>query len=105
MYQAARPGDVTLITSPVGLPGRALKNPFVEKILSHTVPRPSGCDFCLKHCSLEYCIIQALINSQRGDVDHGVVFCGENVVNIKDRAIKPARQIIEELVAEAAAAR
>ncbi|MFA4857892.1 MAG: nitronate monooxygenase [Candidatus Margulisiibacteriota bacterium] len=103
MYQAAKPGDVTLITSPVGLPGRALKNPFVEKILDKTAPRPSGCDFCLKHCSLEYCIIQALINSQRGDVDHGVVFCGENVAKIKDRSIKPAAKIIEELVAEAAA--
>ncbi|MBU0687558.1 MAG: nitronate monooxygenase [Candidatus Margulisbacteria bacterium] len=101
MYQNAKEGDIRLITSPVGLPGRALKNPFSDKILNKTAPKPVGCDFCLKHCSLEYCIIQALINSQRGDVDHGVVFSGENVAKIKDRSIKPAAKIIEELVKEA----
>ena len=101
MYQDAKPGDVRIITSPVGLPGSALKNPFSDKILSKTAPKPEGCDFCLKNCSLEYCIIQALINSQQGDVDHGVVFCGENVAKIKDRSIKPAAKIVEELVKEA----
>jgi NAD(P)H-dependent flavin oxidoreductase YrpB (nitropropane dioxygenase family) len=101
MYQNAKEGDVVLITSPVGMPGRALCNPFVEKILNKTVPRPQGCDFCLKNCSLEYCIIQALINAQRGEVDQGIVFCGENVVKIKDRTIKSAAKIVEELVKEA----
>lgn len=101
MYQDAKPGDVRIITSPVGLPGSALKNPFSDKILSKTAPKPEGCDFCLKNCSLEYCIIQALINSQQGDVDHGVVFCGANVAKIKDRSIKPAAKVVEELVKEA----
>ena len=97
-YQTAKAEDVVLITSPVGMPGRAIKTDFVEKILAKQAPKPLGCDFCLKNCSLEYCIIQALINSQKGDIEHGIVFSGANVWKIKDRSIKPARKIIEELV-------
>lgn len=100
-YQTAKKEDVVLITSPVGMPGRAIKTPFVEAILKKEAPRPVGCDFCLKKCSLEYCIIQALINSQQGDIDHGVVFSGEYVWKIKDRTIKPAAQIVKEILQEA----
>jgi len=101
MYQRARKDEVILITSPVGLPGRAIKNEFVEKILKKEAPKPEGCDYCLKNCSLEYCIIQALINSQRGDVDHGVVFSGENVWKIKNKTIRPAADILKDIVSEA----
>ncbi|MEA3493572.1 MAG: nitronate monooxygenase [Candidatus Margulisiibacteriota bacterium] len=99
-YQTARKEDVVIIPSPVGLPGRAIKTAFIEKLLTKTAPKPVGCDFCLKNCSLEYCIIQALINSQKGDIDNGVVFSGENVWKIKDRSIRPAAKIINELVKE-----
>jgi NAD(P)H-dependent flavin oxidoreductase YrpB (nitropropane dioxygenase family) len=102
-YQTATKDDVVTISSPVGLPGRAIKTAFVEKLLTKTAPKPVGCDFCLKNCSLEYCIIQALINSQKGDIDHGVVFSGEHVWKIKNRAIRPAAEIIRELVQEAEA--
>ncbi len=101
VYQRAKKEDVVLITSPVGMPGRALKTAFVEKILAKNAPKPVGCDFCLKRCSLEYCIIQALINSQRGDVERGIVFSGEHVWKIKNKSIRPAKEIFEELVTEA----
>ncbi|NQT29125.1 MAG: nitronate monooxygenase [Candidatus Saganbacteria bacterium] len=100
-YQRAQKDDVVVISSPVGLPGRAIKTAFVEKILKKEAPSPVGCDFCLKNCSLEYCIIQALLNSLNGDVENGVVFSGENVWKIKNRNIRPAAEIIDELVAEA----
>lgn len=100
-YQEATKDDVVLISSPVGMPGRAIKTALVEKILSKTAPKPVGCDFCLKKCSLEYCIVQALVNSQRGDIDHGVVFSGEYVWKIPDRSIKPAATIVQEIVREA----
>jgi len=100
-YQQAKKEDVVVISSPVGLPGRAIKTPFVDKILSKTAPKPIGCDFCLKNCSLEYCIIKALINSLHGDVENGVVFSGENVWKIKNRNIRPVAEIIKELVKEA----
>ena len=99
-YQSAKKEDVVVISSPVGMPGRAIRTAFVDRLLKKDAPKPVGCDFCLKHCTLEYCIIQALINSQQGDIDHGVVFSGENVWKIKDRSIKPAAEIIRELVKE-----
>jgi NAD(P)H-dependent flavin oxidoreductase YrpB (nitropropane dioxygenase family) len=99
-YQEAKKEDVVTITSPVGMPGRAIKTPFVEKILKKEAPKPVGCDFCLKHCSLEYCIIQALVNSQQGDIENGIVFSGENVWKIKDRSIRPAAEIMKELIKE-----
>ena len=100
-YQTATKDDVVLISSPVGMPGRAIKTAFVDKLLSKSAPRPVGCDFCLKKCSLEYCIIQALINAQQGDIDHGVVFSGEYVWKIADRRIKPAAEIVRDILKEA----
>lgn len=99
-YQTAKKEDIVEISSPVGLPGRAIRTAFVDKILSKHAPKPIGCDFCLKNCSLEYCIIKALINSQRGDIENGIVFSGENVWRMKDRSIKPAAQIIKEIISE-----
>ncbi|MBI5399439.1 nitronate monooxygenase [Candidatus Saganbacteria bacterium] len=99
-YQEATKDDIVIISSPVGLPGRAIRTAFVDKLLAKKGPKPLGCDFCLKHCSLEYCIVQALIRSQRGDIENGVVFSGENVWKIKDRSIRPAADIIKELVSE-----
>ncbi len=99
-YQRAKKDDVAVISSPVGMPGRAIKTEFVKKILKKQAPKPVGCDFCLKNCSLEYCIIQALLNSQQGDIENGIVFSGENVWKIKDRNVKPAVQIIHELLKE-----
>ena len=101
IYQNARKEDIVIISSPVGMPGRAIKTKFVEKILNKTAPKPIGCDYCLKKCSLEYCIVQALINSQQGNIDEGIVFSGENVWKIRDRRIRPAADILAELVREA----
>lgn len=98
MYLKATADDVVLISSPVGMPGRALRNPFVNKILDKTVPRPEECDGCLKECSREYCIIKALENSRTGLVDEGVVFTGKNVYKIKE--ILPVQKIFDKLAKE-----
>ena len=101
IYQNAKKEDVVRISSPVGMPGRAIKTKFVEHILSKTAPKPIGCDYCLKKCSLEYCIVQALINAQQGNVDEGIVFSGEHVWKIKDKTIRPAAEVLHMLVKEA----
>ena len=98
MYLNARKEDVTLITSPVGMPGRALRNAFAEKIINHEAPDPEYCDGCLKNCSREYCIMQALENSRIGNVKEGVVFTGQNVYQIKD--ILPVKEIFNNLIRE-----
>ncbi len=98
MYLKATADDVVLISSPVGMPGRALLNPFVKKILDKSAPRPKECDGCLKECSREYCIIKALENSRLGQVDEGVVFTGKNVHKLNE--ILPVQKIFDKLARE-----
>ena len=98
LYLKATAKDVCLISSPVGMPGRALRNEFVNKLLDGTAEKPSFCDGCLKKCSRQYCLIKALDNSQKGNVQNGVVFAGQNVYKIKD--ILPVQEIFKNLVNE-----
>lgn len=96
MYLKAAPEDVVIISSPVGMPGRALRNAFASKVLKGAAPKPVECNGCLKECSREYCIIQALEYSRSGRVDEGVVFAGKNVHKIKD--ILPVQKIFDNLI-------
>lgn len=98
MYLNAREEDVQIIRSPVGLPGRALFNPFVDALNRREAPEPDACSACLKDCSQEYCIMEALINAREGRVDEGVVFTGKNVFKIKE--ILSVQAIFDKLLAE-----
>ena len=98
-YLKARAEDVVVIQSPVGLPGRAVRNPFVEKILVGPVPVKT-CDACLKNCKQNFCIIRALIRAQQGDVETGLVFTGEYIHRIKE--ILSVKEIFSRLQAEIA---
>lgn len=100
-YLNAREEDVVLIKSPVGLPGRAIRNSFIERLERDEAPDPETCNACLKKCSQVYCIMQALTNAKEGQVDDGVVFAGKNVYKIKD--ILPVEEIFNRLLAEYAA--
>lgn len=82
-YLKAKPEDIVLINSPVGLPGRALHNPFVEKIDQGNIP-VQACKACLKHCNHNFCIISALCRAQQGDVGTGLVFAGAYIYKIKE---------------------
>lgn len=98
MYLKAKPEDVVLIPSPVGMPGRALRNSFVQRIMGGDNVKPRECQGCLKNCSAEYCIMKALDNSRIGNVDEGVVFAGKNVHRIKD--ILSVQEIFDRLIGE-----
>lgn len=98
-YLKAKPEDVVLIKSPVGLPGQAVRNPFAEKIMDGSVARPDTCDACLKHCAQNFCIIKALIRAQQGDVETGLVFTGERVHEIDK--IMSVKEIFAMLVKDA----
>lgn len=95
-YLNARAEDVVIVKSPVGLPGRAIRNAFSESIARGEAPRIESCNGCLKACSQEYCILQALDNSRTGDIEHGLVFSGQNVFKIKE--VLPVKKIFENLV-------
>jgi NAD(P)H-dependent flavin oxidoreductase YrpB (nitropropane dioxygenase family) len=80
-YVNAQKEDVTIIKSPVGLPGRALKNAFLDAV-SSGLKHPKKCVHkCLHSCAEEnspYCIAQALVNAYKGRLKHGFAFAGAN---------------------------
>ncbi|MBQ9364964.1 MAG: nitronate monooxygenase [Schwartzia sp.] len=99
-YLKSKPEDIVVIHSPVGLPGRAVRNPFAERIMAGPVP-PTVCDNCLKACKHNFCIIRSLIRAQQGDVDTGLVFTGEYISHIKK--ILSVKEIFKYLLDEVAA--
>jgi len=78
----ARREDVTVIKSPVGMPGRAIFNEFLLAVREGR-KKPFKCPFhCIKSCDFTttpYCISQALVSAKKGILKHGFAFCGENV--------------------------
>ncbi len=96
LYLKANKEDVVLIKSPVGFPGRALRNPLTEKIERQEKIGVNSCDKCLKVCNNEFCILDALKKAEQGDVIDGLVFSGENVYKVKD--ILPVGEIMKNLV-------
>jgi nitronate monooxygenase len=98
MYVDAADEDMVFIASPVGLPGRALRNALTERLEVGGEARITGCIVCLKKCGKQFCIMDKLVRAQKGDVTDGLVFCGGGVARIHD--IPPAGELIERLVAE-----
>ena len=98
LYLKAEPKDVVLIQSPVGLPGRSIMNSFIRRLFDGDNLKPETCDNCLKKCSRSFCILKALIRSQEGDTENGLVFSGERVGEIKD--ILPVKEIFKRLLLE-----
>ena len=84
MYLNVKEEDIVLIDSPVGYKGRAVRNPFAQLSLEGNTPRPTECRSCLKHCEQNFCIINALIRAQQGDVETGLVFSGESMTRINE---------------------
>jgi nitronate monooxygenase len=87
-YIDAAADDVELIMSPVGIPGRALKNPFVKKYIEGDVESKPCMAACLSHCKYldngtTFCIAQALVDAYLGDWKTGLFFVGTNVVKCK----------------------
>jgi nitronate monooxygenase len=87
LYINATPNDTVIITSPVGMPGRALKNEFIDDVNSGS-KKPFKCPYhCIttcKHKESPYCIAMALLNAQQGKLKHGFAFAGENVHRVKE---------------------
>lgn len=100
-YVNCKKEDISIVKSPVGLPGRAIKNTFVEKTNLGNIP-VKKCFRCLSKCNpatTPYCITEALINAVKGDVDNGLLFCGSNAYKIDK--IVPVKELIDEIVIEA----
>lgn len=91
-YLAGRAEEVEIIKSPVGMPGRALHNAFLEKVNQGGVP-VERCYGCMAKCDpqqIPYCITKALVNAVTGDIENGLLFCGSNVGRIHEMTTVPA---------------
>ena len=97
----AKKEDVVLIRSPVGLPGRAIKTPFVEKLKNGGVGlEAKKCIYkCLKKCDHVYCISERLNLAREGNVEDALVVSGENVYKIHD--ILTVKEVFEQFISQA----
>ena len=102
LYIAAGKEDVILIESPVGMPGRAIKTAFINKI-KNGKKIPFKCSYkCLRCCDVKtvpYCMAQALCNATTGDFKNAVAFAGSNVARIK--TLVSVKELIDNISNEA----
>ncbi len=100
-YIDAREEDVVIIKSPVGMPGRAIRNAFLDDVNCGS-KKPYGCPYhCILTCDYKvsaYCIANALMNAKKGRFRHGFAFAGANVYRVNE--IISVKKLIATLVAE-----
>ena len=90
-YIEAGKGNIQIVKSPVGMPGRAVRNAFIRQVEQHK-QEITGCYQCLEKCNpkeVPYCITQALIHAVKGELEQGLIFCGENVSRIHEMTTVP----------------
>lgn len=79
-YLNAKKEDIVIVKSPVGMPGRAISNAFMERAAKERIPH-GRCHSCIITCKpgeTPYCITDALVNAVKGNVDEALLFCGAN---------------------------
>lgn len=100
-YVNAKKDDLVIVQSPVGLPGRALRNQFLDEV-SQGQKKPFGCPFhCLKGCDSKkapYCITRALVNAKHGIMASALNFARSNAYRIE--RIVSVRELMDSLVEE-----
>ncbi|HFL3606461.1 TPA: NAD(P)H-dependent flavin oxidoreductase [Clostridioides difficile] len=99
-YINASEEDVHIVKSPVGLPGRAIRNKFIEEVKINR-PEIKKCYNCLIPCNPKetpYCISQALINAVKGYVENSLLFCGNDAYKIDK--LSTVEDVINELISE-----
>ncbi len=118
-YIQAEKEDIILVKSPVGMPGRAIRNAFIrqketenkERLLQEKGGAAQqeqkaawNCYQCLEKCNpakIPYCITSALVNAVKGNLDQGLIFCGSNAYRAKK--LEHVAEIMEEFERSAAA--
>jgi len=85
-YVNSREEDIGLIQSPVGMPGRAIRNRFITDSEAGLRPGFKCAWQCLASCKAEkarYCISIALNNARQGRLTQGFVFAGTNAFRVE----------------------
>lgn len=84
-YIKAKKEDIKIVQSPVGMPGRAILNPFLEKVKTEKC-KIKHCYQCIVTCdkkTIPYCITEALVNAAEGRVDEGLLFCRRKCISCR----------------------
>lgn len=79
-YIDAKKEDIVIVQSPVGMPGRAILNPFMKRAKEGRIPH-GKCHLCVSTCTPDktpYCITDALVNAAKGKTEDALLFCGAN---------------------------
>lgn len=95
-YLDAKKEDIMIIKSPVGMPGRAIHNTFIDRV-ANGERFLKGCRQCIKMCKpdqIPFCITEALINAVEGRIEEGLIFCGSNAYRADK--IETVAEIMEE---------
>ena len=98
VYLDAEKEDIILIDSPVGFPGRAIKNAFLERVMSGERDDFSCPYRCLRDCKPKespYCIADALKKAGEGNFGSGFAFAGTNAYRC-DKII-PVKELMDTL--------
>ncbi len=100
-YIECKEENISIIKSPVGMPGRAISNKFIDDV-NAGCKKPYTCPYhCISTCdykSSPYCITLALINAQKGNFKHGFAFAGTNAYMAKE--IISVKKLMDSLVKE-----
>lgn len=97
-YLDAEEEDIVIVKSPVGMPGRAIKNEFLSCVQEAGRLPVGHCFRCLEHCNpadTPYCITRALINAAEGKLKDALLFCGSNAYRCRKMETVP--EVMEEL--------
>lgn len=98
-YINATKNDVEIIQSPVGMPGRALKGEFLDKV-KRGEAAPKSCPYdCLHTCDYKkvpYCIVVSLFHAYQGKLDKGYAFAGSNAY--RATRITTVKEVMDDLV-------
>lgn len=97
-YINASKDDIVIVKSPVGMPGRAILNPFMKRVKVEGKVAHTPCHGCLARCNpaeIPYCITDGLVAAAKGDVDHALLFCGADAY--KATRIETVREVMQSL--------
>ena len=101
-YLDSTESSIEIIQSPIGMPGRAIRNAFIIREESGEKDPLTHCYLCIKMChpgETPYCISNALIDSVTGDIENGLVFAGSNAYRLEK--LTTVKELMAELVSEA----
>lgn len=100
-YIDAEKSDISIIKSPVGMPGRAIMNDFVRDKMEGE-RKPFGCPYhCIITCDYkksDYCITRALLNAKKGNMEKGFAFAGQNAY--RSQNIVSVEELVDDIKTE-----